>query len=134
MPYSNVTPGDLFQCRMCGECCRGFGGTYLTEADIQQIAAYLSLPLEKFINQYCTFSGSRRVLAQAENGYCVFWDKKCTIHPVKPRMCKAWPFIAGVLADVGNWEVMASMCPGIQTGFPPETIIRCVQQEQAKER
>ncbi|MFO8049405.1 MAG: YkgJ family cysteine cluster protein [Desulfosudaceae bacterium] len=134
MPYKTVTSADLFQCRMCGDCCHGYGGTYLTESDIERIAAYLSIPPGRFVDQYCTSSGSRLVLAQSENGYCVFWKEKCSIHPVKPRMCKDWPFIEGVLADVANWDIMAAFCPGIQTGFPPDIIRNCVKQEQAKKR
>ncbi|MEZ4524987.1 MAG: YkgJ family cysteine cluster protein [Desulfobacterales bacterium] len=71
-------------------------------------------------------SGSRPVLAQS--GYCVFWKEKiCTIHPVKPRMCKAWPFIQSVLTDVNNWRMMAGSCPGMRTDVPDDMILACAQ-------
>ena len=41
MPYKSVRPDDLFDCQMCGECCQGFGGTYVTEKDIENIAAFI---------------------------------------------------------------------------------------------
>lgn len=128
MPYKKVTSDDLFVCQMCGECCKGFGGTYVTESDIKAIAAFIHVPAETFIGKYCRRSGSKPVLAQKEDQFCIFWDeiRMCTIHPVKPRMCRAWPFIPGVLKDLRNWEIMANACQGIRTDFPPSVVERCV--------
>ncbi|MCJ7773643.1 MAG: YkgJ family cysteine cluster protein, partial [Desulfobacterales bacterium] len=64
---------------------------------------------------------------QNNNGYCVFWDGLCVIHPVKPRMCRAWPFIEGVLADVANWHIMEQFCPGIRTDMPDDMIVQYVR-------
>jgi len=74
-------------------------------------------------------SGERPILAQGDNGYCIFWDEACTIHPVKPRMCKAWPFIGSVLVDVNNWHIMAASCPGIRIDVPDSVVMECVKQE-----
>lgn len=118
---------DIFECRRCGDCCRGYGGTVVDEDDIRAIAAYKDLSPEQFRSRYCVLSGSRLVLVQQPNGYCAFWDRLCTIHPVKPRMCRAWPFIESVLVDVQNWHIMASMCPGIRTDVSDEHIIACLK-------
>ena len=123
------TAAELFTCRMCGDCCRGYGGTYLAEEDIVAIATYLGQERERFLADCCQISGGRPVLAQGENGYCLFWDGLCTIHPVKPRMCRAWPFIAGVLVDVRNWHIMAACCPGMRTDVPDEDIRAHVRRE-----
>jgi Fe-S-cluster containining protein len=127
MSSSKSDSKAIFQCTMCGECCRGFGGTYVSRADIEAICAYTGILPESFVEKYCIRSGSRLVLKQNDDGYCIFWDQKCTIHPVKPRMCKAWPFIESVLIDVGNWHAMASMCPGIRTDVSQGDILRCVR-------
>ncbi len=129
MPYENITPADIFNCQKCGDCCLGYGGTFVTEEDIENIAGYIHADPQCFVKQYCQMSGSRPVLAQGENGYCVFWDGECTIHPVKPRMCRSWPFINGVLMDVENWYVMAASCPGIRTDIPADIVKSCVQEE-----
>ncbi|MEE4359034.1 MAG: YkgJ family cysteine cluster protein [Desulfococcaceae bacterium] len=127
---SSDESSDIFDCQQCGECCRGYGGTYVTPEDMQAIARYINTDPDTFGSQYCRMSGSRAVLAQGENSYCIFWkDKICTIHPVKPRMCKAWPFIRSVLSDVGNWRAMAGSCPGMRTDVSDEKILRCVRQE-----
>ncbi len=123
---SETRSDELFECRMCGDCCRGYGGTYVSASDIQAIAAYLQIDPSDFRDQYCRRSGSRYVIAQADNGYCIFWDQLCRIHPVKPRMCRNWPFIAAVLKDVANWRIMGASCPGIRTDLPDAVTSRTV--------
>ncbi len=123
---------DIFQCKKCGECCKGFGGTYITENDIQAIARYIHKDPETFVENYCQISGSKPVLAQGKNGFCIFWDDLCTIHPVKPRMCRAWPFIESVLKEIGNWRIMAGSCPGIRTDIPDSAVKECVKKELEK--
>ncbi len=124
----------VFACQMCGDCCRGYGGTYVTESDIQAIADYLHEDPKRFKSKYCQLSGSRYVLAQADNGYCIFWDKLCRIHPVKPRMCRNWPYLAAILADIANWRAMGNSCPGIRTDFPDDVICRAVARQIEKRR
>lgn len=117
-----MKPSDIFECKKCGDCCRGYGGTYVTEQDIRAIAAYIKTDPESFIKDYCQMSGNKPVLAQGKDGYCVFWDGLCTIHPVKPQMCRAWPFIKSVLIDIHNWHIMAASCPGIRTDVPDKVV------------
>jgi hypothetical protein len=123
MTSSKQVERPLFECRQCGDCCRGYGGTYVTPADIRRIAAHIGTDPESFKRRYCQMSNGRPVLAQAENGYCVFHQKRCRIHPVKPRMCRRWPFIDAVLEDIGNWKIMGASCPGIRTDLP-ESVVR----------
>jgi len=133
MSFDSVTPSDIFDCCQCGECCKGYGGTYVTPEDIRAIADYIGADPETFVEKYCRMSGSRPVLAQGEDEYCVFREGLlCGIHPVKPRMCRAWPFIEGILEDAANWRIMASACPGIRTEFSDEDIQRCVREEVEK--
>jgi len=123
----------LFACTLCGDCCKGYGGTYLIAADIAAIADYLGISDDAFTDGYTCLSGGRRVIAQGKNGYCIFWDKVCTIHPVKPRMCRRWPYIPGVLADVANWRAMAASCPGMTADAPARKILDCVARKLAAE-
>jgi Fe-S-cluster containining protein len=104
----------FFNCTQCGDCCKGYGGTYITEQDMAAIAAHMDLPLSGFKKRYCSRSGKRYVLAQREDGYCIFWDGNCKIHAIKPAMCKKWPFIDSLLKDIGNWQIMSRACPGIR--------------------
>ncbi|MGD9235805.1 MAG: YkgJ family cysteine cluster protein [Desulfobacterales bacterium] len=122
-----LTPDDLFSCQRCGDCCKGYGGTFLTESDIRRICCYLGMKRERFMQDVCQMSGGKPMIAQAENGYCALWDQQCTIHPVKPQMCRRWPFIESVLVDAGNWYAMAAACPGMRVDLSEAQIQNCVR-------
>ena len=129
MMSDTITASDLFDCKKCGDCCKGYGGTFVSPDDVAAIADYIGETTEVFLERYCQMSGGRPVLSQDEDGYCVFWDGEglCSIHPVKPKMCRAWPFIQGVVADVANWHVMSQFCPGIRTDIPDSMILEYVE-------
>jgi len=113
---------------MCGDCCKGYGGTFVTQEDVEAISEYLNISPTSFLADYCQWSGKHPVIKTGLSGYCIFWDKVCTIHQIKPRMCKLWPFIEGVLVDPSNWDAMHSMCPGIQKEVNHEDLLDCVRQ------
>ncbi len=134
MDSETVTGDDIFQCRQCGACCQGYGGTYVSDTDMARIADYLEIDRETFKSRCCALSGSRYLLSQGEDGRCIFYSEtaQCTIHPVKPYMCRAWPFINAVLVDPGNWHIMAGMCPGIKKNVPADTLKKIVRQERER--
>lgn len=129
-----LTAEDIFDCKLCGQCCKGFGGTYVTRQDIEKIAAYINADPDTFTAKYCDMSGSRPVLTLAENGSCLFFDpeKQCTIHPVKPYMCRAWPYIKAIITHPENWDIMANSCPGMKKGVPYKALQRIVGTEKEK--
>ncbi len=134
MPCDNRESTPLFACRQCGECCRGYGGTYLSDEDIEAICRHIGMQTQHFVDRYCSLSGKRPLLAQKEDGYCVFWDQLCTIHPVKPRMCRAWPFIGSILVDPQNWWIMAGSCPGMRTDVTVQQVEQCARRILAQQR
>lgn len=128
------TPDDIFECRQCGACCNGFGGTYVTEQDILSIAGFIQADPDKFLEEYCDMAGSRPVLTQGKDGQCIFFDteKQCTIHPVKPYMCRAWPFIRTIVKNPENWNAMAGACPGMKKDIPYPDLVRIVTKEKQR--
>jgi len=128
------TSNDIFECRQCGDCCKGFGGTYVTKQNIVDIAAYKNYDPEKFIEHYCDKSGSRYVLTLGRDEFCIFFNKteQCTIHQVKPYMCRAWPFIQSVIDYPENWNIMANSCPGIKKNIPHKELVQIVITEKKK--
>jgi Fe-S-cluster containining protein len=124
-----ICPEDIFTCTRCGDCCKGYGGTYISDRQLRIIADYLGMDLQHFVEEKCQSSGGKLLLAQKEDGYCVFWDGLCTIYPVRPDMCRKWPFIEGVLQDVNNWHIMAASCPGMRTDVPDDVIRDCVEEK-----
>lgn len=133
MTSENATE-KIFECKMCGQCCKGFGGTYVTPENIEAICKYIQEDPETFIEKFCDPSGSRHVLTRGEDGCCIFFDpkKQCTIHPVKPYMCRAWPFLEAVVKHPENWEMMAGSCPGIITGIAETTLKETITREIEK--
>jgi Fe-S-cluster containining protein len=122
------TLDDIFHCRMCGQCCLGFGGTYVTAGDIERISRYVQVDPDTFVARYCDMTGAGPVLTQGGDERCIFFDelKQCTIHPVKPRMCRAWPFLKTVVNHPENWDAMASACPGMVPSVPRADLVRIV--------
>lgn len=130
------TPADIFSCRRCGRCCEGFGGTYVSDTDIIRISTYISADPDTFATSYCEKAGSRPVLTRGPDGKCIFFDaeKQCTIHPVKPRMCRTWPFIETLVTNPENWDAMASACPGMKPHIPREMLTGIVSGEIKRRR
>ena len=128
MPSETIRSDTLFKCQKCGECCKGYGGTYLTDNDIALISQFIDSDPKRFVDQYCNLSGNRPLLAQHKEGYCIFWDQLCTIHPVKPLMCRKWPFLESILIDSKNWAIMADACPGIQADVAVDKLEKIVKQ------
>ncbi len=122
----------IFECKQCGECCKGYGGTYVTDKNIKAISSLISTDPDKFVEKFCQLSGGKPLLTQGKDEWCIFFDKLCTIHPVKPRMCKAWPFLESVIKDFKNWEIMSASCPGINTALSESTVIKCIKSEIEK--
>jgi Fe-S-cluster containining protein len=104
-----------FECQVCGTCCQGEGGIYLAEAEIDRIADFLNVSREIFLEKYCLAKNGRIYIhVREEDGYCHFAvEGKCTIHPVKPSPCRAWPFFQPMLTDQADWEVARNSCPAL---------------------
>ncbi len=134
MDSNEKTSQDIFDCQLCGQCCKGFGGTYVTRADIKNITEFIKADPDTFVATYCDMSGKRPVLTLNDRGTCVFFDpkKQCTIHPVKPYMCKAWPFIKTIIKNPENWDIMANSCPGMKKQVPHKDLQRIVALEKEK--
>jgi Fe-S-cluster containining protein len=104
----------VFQCRQCGDCCAGRGGIHLQPQEVEEMAALLKLPVEEFCRRYLESSDLGPRLATA-NGVCVFLGEGnlCRVHPVKPFICRQWPFLPALLVDPDELEQAKGACPGI---------------------
>lgn len=124
-----------FECTCCGDCCNGYGGTVISDADIEKITRFLDMDRNLFLEKYCVNSPNGWMIAQREDGFCHFVkDKRCSIHPVKPRICRTWPYLESVLTDLSNWEAMASVCPGINRDANPQKVLAAVKAQIAADK
>lgn len=109
---------DAFTCRRCGHCCHGEGGIVLSPADIDRLAGHLALAAAELLARYAQYvSGKYRLIAGAD-GYCVFYDEGCGVHPGRPDVCRAWPYFRGNLIDADSHAMAAEDCPGINRDVP----------------
>ncbi len=116
---------QVFSCRQCGECCRGEGGILLTEVEVQRLARFCGLPLDEFRRRYVCQSPSGPALRVGSEGLCIFNDGgRCRIHPVKPRICRDWPFLPAILLDADELEGAKNACPGISPDCSHEEFLR----------
>jgi hypothetical protein len=115
-----------FECTMCGECCYGTGGIFLTQEEIERIARFLAMNHQSFLVDCCEERNGRIYLKSGTDGYCIFFDREkgCSIHPVKPERCALWPYYAANLRDRETWETAKEACPGINPDCPFDEFVR----------
>jgi Fe-S-cluster containining protein len=116
---------SVFNCRQCGDCCAGRGGIHIKPQEVEEMAALLGLSREEFCRVYVEPSQMGPRLATA-NGVCVFLLKGnlCQVHPVKPFICRQWPFLPALLADPDELEHAKGACPGIDPDCSHEDFIK----------
>ncbi|WP_320170297.1 YkgJ family cysteine cluster protein [Maridesulfovibrio sp.] len=104
---------QAFECRMCGHCCQGEGGIIMTAKDRKRLAGHLGISEEELVEKYSECVHGKIRLVSRKDGYCVFYDNGCGVHPGRPDICRAWPFFRGNLVDETSWEMIQEYCPGI---------------------
>jgi len=102
-----------FECQMCGHCCQGEGGIIMTAKDRKRLAGHLEISEQELIEKHSETVNGKIRLQSREDGYCVFYNEGCGVHPGRPDICRAWPFFRGNLIDETSWEMIQEYCPGV---------------------
>jgi Fe-S-cluster containining protein len=109
--------GIRFQCQRCGACCTGEPGTiYVARDEIVSLAAHLHLTVEDFIQRYLYPFKDSYSIGEHADGRCFFFDRGCTVYPLRPRQCRTYPFWFSNLRSEDQWRQVRSECPGIGSG------------------
>ncbi len=121
-----------FECQPgCTNCCTQSGDVWLTEEDVERIAAYLSLGRATFEKRYLHRSKQGLRLSIPRPHSCHFlMEGGCSIHQVKPLQCRVFPFWPENVANRASWKKLRNYCPGIGVG-PLVQISNVRQQAQA---
>jgi len=86
IPYT----GQRYECVMCGECCHN-RAVPLTKIDIDRLEHHLGEEVD--FSEYLVNKGyfvlSRRIW---DNGCVLLRDNKCSVHAIKPLVCRLFPF------------------------------------------
>jgi len=120
---TGTTPRPVFDCRQCGDCCQGRGGIFVRPEEVEEMAALLKMSPEEFYARFVEVSSQGPHLTTV-NGFCVFLeDNHCRVHPVKPFICRQWPFLPALLVDPEELEGAKGACPGIDPGCSHEDFV-----------
>ena len=127
--HSRETPwyacGLAFECQGCGGCCAGpeEGYVWISEDDIEAIAAHLRVPIAELMKKYVRKVGKRFSLREIPaTKDCVFLEtardgqRKCSIYRYRPTQCLTWPFWPSNIGDSDDWAMAADRCAGINRG------------------
>ena len=89
------------------------------------MAELLSMPVVDFYNNYMELSTTGPRLTVAPNGVCVFLQEGnlCRVHPVKPFICRQWPFLPALLVNSDELEHAKGACPGINPACTHEEFV-----------
>lgn len=81
---------DFYGCQQCGLCCATANSITLHERDVQDVSKYLRIRPLTFIKKYVIKLSNDELELRMP---CPFFrNKKCLIHPVKPMLCRTYPF------------------------------------------
>jgi Fe-S-cluster containining protein len=125
MVRTSEPKSPAFQCRQCGDCCAGRGGIHVKPREVEEMAALLGMSVEEFCRRYLEASALGPRLAVADHGSCVFLltGNLCRVHPVKPFICRQWPFLPALLVDPDELEHAKGACPGINPACSHEDFV-----------
>jgi Fe-S-cluster containining protein len=89
------------------------------------MAALLELTPEEFGRRYVEVTSMGPRLTVADNGFCIFLleGNLCRVHPVKPFICRQWPFLPALLVDPDELENAKTACPGINPACSHEDFV-----------
>lgn len=114
--------GLAFECTGCGNCCSGSPGyVWVNEQEVEAIAEYLKIPIDKFRKTYLRQKEGRFALVELKykNYDCIFLkDNKCSIYPVRPVQCRTYPWWIANLSSKEAWENAAKTCEGMHCKSP----------------
>ena len=115
-PEASREAERFFRCRRCGNCCRGEGGIVLGPADMARLRSRFRRNGAKFLAGRTETRRGKTVLKTGKDGFCIFFrqDSGCSIHPLRPDICRAWPFFRGNLVDRFSFFLAREDCPGIR--------------------
>lgn len=136
--------GLQFTCTQCGNCCTGAPGyVWISEVEIERLAAHFQLPEPEIRRRFCRKIGDRWSLKEQRNPRgdydCIFLKEVsvapsnctnstdpttviqqtrqvCTAYEARPLQCRTWPFWPEVVKTPSAWRGAAKRCHGIGQG------------------
>ncbi len=107
---------NAIDCTICANCCK-VAFVQPTERDIENLAKFLSISRERFIQDYTMEDKEGdRVLKRTNAAGCVFLSGfDCTVYDARPRTCEFFPHVVKGEGPITTrmWELVdrATYCP-----------------------
>lgn len=127
--------GLSFKCTGCGKCCTGSpGAVWVTEEEMEIIAASLQLSKDDFEKKYVRMLGGRKALVEKKpkngNYDCIFLsENRCQIYNLRPKQCKTFPWWKENLSSKEEWDEAAKSCEGINHPDAPIISLEEIQKD-----
>jgi Fe-S-cluster containining protein len=102
---------DQIDCRTCANCCRVATVTLL-ERDIEKLARFMRLSVERFKSDYTVESEEGRILKRTEEG-CVFLSgNDCMVYEARPSTCEHFPHMVRGAGSIPSrmWKFIDRAC------------------------
>ncbi len=89
----------------------------LAPDEIVDIAAHQEMTVEALIEAYGITPRAGTWWIRLRARPCPFLvDDLCSVHDVKPRQCRAYPFWPEIVESAATWGAERELCPGIDQG------------------
>ncbi|HEX2583036.1 MAG TPA: YkgJ family cysteine cluster protein [Chlamydiales bacterium] len=122
--------GLRFKCTGCGQCCTGTPGyVFLSEPDMERLAAHFSLSIQAFARKYTRLVEGQYALLEKSFGDCIFLENnRCMIYEARPIQCQTFPWWIHNLRDPEDWNEASKKCEGIN--HPDAPIVSSLEIQQ----
>lgn len=111
------TPANLewllahFECKQCGQCCRMHTiGLRITYVEAEKFAGREGVSTQEYVTGLMEDQGTYIIPQPCR--YLV--NDACTVHEIKPSVCRKYPFHQRRPVDAGTAWVVIAGCPGSQ--------------------
>mgnify|MGYP001375971991 CR=1 FL=1 len=110
-----------FHCTKCGICCGDAKEKtrliLLLKAEAEQIAKATAKPISEFATKTAKTPYVYEMKKTAPEGKCLFLENnRCTIYPLRPLICRFYPFELKT-SQGGKYKFLFTKeCPGINHG------------------
>lgn len=114
------------ECSRCGRCCVESDPIGVLGSEVLNIARHLGLTAAEFRAKYISGRiGSWLLINKVEGAPCPFLDGepgsyRCTIYPVRPYVCQAFPFLSHITIEQSVLPLVAvneEMCPNMLSTY-----------------
>jgi len=91
---------SLWRCAGCGKCCNT-SGFLVDEHEAARLALLAGMSKSEFKRRHTQSKKIEGKWYLSCRQPCLFWTKEigCLIYKYRPKVCRAFPFIAGVGSD-----------------------------------